>query len=128
MLERATNIELPLGEQLERLEPTTFNWVLSTDQSPIVLRIICDCVNPLFECGSLLIECKDAHQLDPRRDFMSGNELINTLISLTGLPEDFARQELLNLLQARNLSAENLSLDELRDVLADLLQNIVLAQ
>lgn len=57
---------------------------------------------------------------------MSGHELINTVVAATGLPEDFARNELYSLLAQKNLSPESLSLEELREVLADLLQSLIL--
>jgi hypothetical protein len=57
---------------------------------------------------------------------MSGHELIDTVVAATGLPEDFAKTELYSLLAQKNLAAETLSLEELREVLADLLQSLIL--
>lgn len=54
-----------------------------------------------------------------------GALLIDALVQSSGLPEDYTRKKLLALLSEKGLSASDLTLDELRDVLADLLQDVV---
>ena len=46
-----------------------------------------------------------------------GPELLNTVVSLTGLPEDLVELELLKVLEQTGCSGETLTLDELRSAL-----------
>ncbi len=56
---------------------------------------------------------------------MSGQELFNTLVSNTGLPEEYVRVRFAQLLNEKGLQLEELQLDHVRDVLADLLLDLI---
>lgn len=53
-----------------------------------------------------------------------GTELIQTLASLTGLPESWAQGELLKIIEQSGLGSADLTLTELRKVLAAYLEEI----
>jgi len=55
-----------------------------------------------------------------------GNQLFNTVIGATDLPSDPVRKELENLLLAAGKTPESLTLEDLREVLADYLQTVLL--
>ncbi len=59
---------------------------------------------------------------------MNGLDLIELIVSATGLPKEAVRNELARLAQARSLSIDNLQLDHLRELLAAYLQETLLAQ
>ena len=53
-----------------------------------------------------------------------GKELIKDVISNTGLPEDAIRREFSTLLEKNGLTESSLTLDALRLILADYLQDV----
>jgi hypothetical protein len=55
-----------------------------------------------------------------------GESLFEKVVSATGLPEDLVSKELKTLLEKSGHSSESVSLDELREVLANLLQDVLL--
>ncbi|MEN0059114.1 MAG: hypothetical protein AAGB31_09800 [Bdellovibrio sp.] len=57
---------------------------------------------------------------------MGENNLIQTVVTATGLPSESLERELLNLLNQNGKSPETLCLDDLREVLADYLQTVFL--
>ena len=54
---------------------------------------------------------------------MTGEELINTFVAATGLPEERIKSELLALVIQAGLELESLSLEELRTIMVDYLQS-----
>ncbi len=56
---------------------------------------------------------------------MSGQELFEVLIQSSGLPESYARSRFEKLLSDNNVSIENLQLDQVREMLADLLLDLI---
>lgn len=52
-------------------------------------------------------------------------ELLKLLIQSTGLPEEAVEREVAKLLVRRNLNPENLSLDDIREMLACYLQDVL---
>ncbi len=57
---------------------------------------------------------------------MRGTELLNELTSATGLPDDLIGNELTRLVQTAGKAADEVTLDDLRDMLATYLQDILL--
>lgn len=57
---------------------------------------------------------------------MSGQELFRALILATGLPEHEIEPELLALMQTRGLTMEKLTLEDVRELLATYLQDVLL--
>ena len=55
-----------------------------------------------------------------------GNQLFNTVIGATDLPNEPIRKELESLLLAAGKTPETLTLEDLREVLADYLQTVLL--
>ncbi len=55
-----------------------------------------------------------------------GNLLTKTVIEATGLPQNPVEREFENLLTKHGKSADQLTLDELREVMADYLQTVFL--
>ena len=55
-----------------------------------------------------------------------GKDLIDTLILYSGLPEAYVKHRLYNLIARQGLNAENLSLNDIREVAVSLLQDIIL--
>jgi hypothetical protein len=56
---------------------------------------------------------------------MRGNHLFNTVVGATGLPEEPIRHELEKLILAAGKEPDTLSLEDLREVLADYLQTVL---
>ena len=56
---------------------------------------------------------------------MSGQELFNTLVENTGLPEEYVRVRLSQLLHSKGLEMDQLTLDNIREVLSDLLLDLI---
>lgn len=56
-----------------------------------------------------------------------GVDLIEQLIKATGLPTDIMRAEVLRLLNKSNIQPTSVSLDELRKVMADYVQDVLLS-
>ncbi len=54
------------------------------------------------------------------------DSLFNTVIQATGLPEDSVEKELRTLIARHGKSPQDLTLDDLREILADYLQTIIL--
>jgi hypothetical protein len=52
----------------------------------------------------------------------NGQDLIQQLVTLTGLPEDWAKQELDEVLNHYGQNSKNLTLDQLREVLVAYLE------
>lgn len=55
-----------------------------------------------------------------------GKDLFNTVVSATGLPEDTIGGELHSLLNNNGKSVETMTLEDLREVMAEYLQNVLL--
>lgn len=55
-----------------------------------------------------------------------GNLLTKTVIAATGLPQDPVEREFETILAKHGKSADDLTLDELREVMADYLQTVFL--
>lgn len=55
-----------------------------------------------------------------------GKDLLKTVVSATGLPEDPVERELNSLLKASGKSAETMTLEDLREVMAEYLQTVFL--
>ena len=56
---------------------------------------------------------------------MEGLALLRVLIQSTGLPMDAVEREIKRLLQARNLRPEDLTLEDVREILAFYLQDVL---
>jgi hypothetical protein len=56
---------------------------------------------------------------------MEGLALLRVLIQSTGLPMDAVEREVKRLLEARNLRPENLKLEDVREILAFYLQDVL---
>ena len=57
---------------------------------------------------------------------MSGRSLLEDVSKATGLPSDLAFRELKSLVEKSGVAMEQLSLEELREILADYLQDVLL--
>ena len=57
---------------------------------------------------------------------MKGQKLIQEVCSHTDVPEELLSTELKNLLQKRDFCEEHLTLDQLRELLAEYLQDVLL--
>lgn len=57
---------------------------------------------------------------------MQGTELLNELSTATGLPDELIGEELSRLISTAGKSTETVTLDDLRDMLASYLQDILL--
>lgn len=57
---------------------------------------------------------------------MNGLDLIHSLIHATGLPEETLTQELENLIRSSGKEVENITIDDIRMLLADYLQDVLL--
>ncbi len=57
---------------------------------------------------------------------MKGEELIRTLISNTGLPESDVSTELDQLISRSGHSPDQITLDQMREILAEYLQDLIL--
>lgn len=55
-----------------------------------------------------------------------GNALLEMVILATGLPEGEIRRELQTLIHRHGKTAETLTIEELREILADYLQDVLL--
>jgi hypothetical protein len=58
------------------------------------------------------------------REVLGGEELIQAVISMTGLPENLAQGELERILRATGHDAQNLTLDDLRQALVMYLETL----
>lgn len=56
---------------------------------------------------------------------MSGRELFEALVQNTGLPEEYVRVQFEKLIVDKGLSLEELKLDHVREVLSDLLLELI---
>lgn len=56
---------------------------------------------------------------------MHGFGLLKVLVEATGLPPEAVERELEKILQSRNLSAENLTVEDVREVLSTYLQDVL---
>ncbi len=56
---------------------------------------------------------------------MEGLSLLRALIEATGLPQDAVDREIQRLCVAHNLNPESITLEDLRDVLASYLQDVL---
>ncbi len=56
---------------------------------------------------------------------MSGQELFDTLVENTGLPEEYVRVRLSQLMNEKGLTMSELKLDNMREILADLLLDLI---
>jgi len=56
-----------------------------------------------------------------------GKDLYELLIVLSGLPEDYAREKFSELIVKQGFQIETLTLDQVRELLADSLQEMVLS-
>ncbi len=57
---------------------------------------------------------------------MEGHNLINKLSVLTGLPEDAVNKELVGLVESYGIRPEELTMSDVRNILADYLQDVLL--
>lgn len=57
---------------------------------------------------------------------MNGRRLLQILIEATGLPQESVEQELVQILARRGVSPENVTLDDLREVLANYMQDTLI--
>lgn len=57
---------------------------------------------------------------------MEKNDLLDQLTSATGLPAELIRQELLDLITAAGIDARQVKLEDIRELLVDYLQKIIL--
>lgn len=57
---------------------------------------------------------------------MRGEDLIQYFIKLTGLPEENARKEINELLKRQNKPIQELCVDDLRDLLSQYVQDVIL--
>jgi hypothetical protein len=56
---------------------------------------------------------------------MQGKELIETLISATGLPDQAVDRELQKMMSADGIGADELTLERLRELIANYLQDVL---
>lgn len=56
---------------------------------------------------------------------MNGLELLKVLVRSTGLPEAWLEKKITQLLEARGVSVETLTLEDLREFTVDLLQDCI---
>lgn len=59
---------------------------------------------------------------------LQGTNLIAELRSTSGLDQDFFDQQMAQILQKYSVSPENLEIDQLREILADYLQALILTE
>ena len=57
---------------------------------------------------------------------MAENELIDTLCRATGLPYNTIRSEVQSLIKSRQLDEDKIEIEDLREILAEYLQDILL--
>jgi hypothetical protein len=57
---------------------------------------------------------------------MTGRQLIETIVTSTNLPDQTLDRELNALIQKAGASADSVTLDQLRDILANYLQDVLL--
>ena len=57
---------------------------------------------------------------------MQGTELIDLVVGGSGLPEDYAKNRLEQMLFQAGFDPDSASLDRIRSILADLLQDLIL--
>lgn len=57
---------------------------------------------------------------------MEGHKLMQTLAELTGLPGESVNRELAKLVEAHGATPETLTMDDVREILASYLQDILL--
>ncbi len=58
---------------------------------------------------------------------MEGPSLVDMIIELSGLPKEWARNEVRLLAEKKGLPVEALNLDHVREILAELLQEVLLS-
>lgn len=56
---------------------------------------------------------------------MSGRELFETLVTSSGLPEHYVRPRLEKMMADKELVVESLSVDDVREMLSDLLLDLI---
>lgn len=56
---------------------------------------------------------------------MSGRDLFEVLVTNTGLPENYVRSRLNRLIAERGGEIEDLTMDQVRDLLSDLLLDVI---
>ena len=56
-----------------------------------------------------------------------GNELFKSITNATGLPDDLISKELDKVLNQKGIAKDDVTLDELRDVLASYLREVILS-
>lgn len=54
-----------------------------------------------------------------------GNELLELLVKSSGLPEEYTRRKLMLMLQAAGKSPDDVTLNDVRELLADLLLDLI---
>jgi hypothetical protein len=57
---------------------------------------------------------------------MMSNQLIKDLTAATGLPDELITKELSQMLNNKGLAGEDLSIDDLRQVMADYLREVII--
>ena len=58
---------------------------------------------------------------------MEGDALISILVEATGLPKDWVESELRLLMNKRGYSSENMTLESMREILAEFMQDVLLS-
>jgi hypothetical protein len=58
---------------------------------------------------------------------MEGDTLLNVLVEATGLPKAWVESELRGLMTKRGLSPETMTLESMREILAEFMQDVLLA-
>lgn len=58
---------------------------------------------------------------------MEGDTLISVLVEATGLPKVWVESELRLLMEKRGLAVESMNLESLREILAEFMQDVLLA-
>jgi hypothetical protein len=55
-----------------------------------------------------------------------GQDLVDALVKYSGLPTDYAERRIVELIAAHNKDIKTLNLEDIREIAADLLQDIIL--
>lgn len=58
---------------------------------------------------------------------MEGPSLIDLIIELSGLPKEWARNEVRQLIEKKGLPMEALNIEHVREILAELLQEVLIS-
>jgi hypothetical protein len=67
----------------------------------------------------------EAGRNDAFKEDLVGQELLEMLVKSSGLPEEYTRRKLTMMLQAAGKSENDFTLDDVRELLADLLMDLI---